>query len=451
MQTTSASLINSNYNNYYVNPSGSGQKIIGKRGNTNYATLTNFRTFTGRDKYSVSGNPAYMDNMDLYPDITNDSCWVNFGSGLAGLIPYGYCGCPIPQTVAEGTVNIGAIQDFAPVTDPPQTVQSGTISHGATTTYSAFGRQLCSITWDTTEAEGTLPDTVRVEYNSGIAPPGTLTGDYSMGYWTVTAIGGSGYTYDITLNYTPAILHTIPNQGVLRMAKFDSGAWEFLPMSVVDSVATTVRMEGLNSFSDFALSSIDAPLPVELASFTHSVNRNNVELKWKTITELNNSGFEIERRIAGADAWVKVGNKAGAGNSNAPVDYIFEDRNLTTAKYNYRLKQVDFNGNHNYIELAGLVDVGIPIKYELSQNYPNPFNPTTKINYALPFDSKVSIALYDMTGREITKIINTTQPAGYHTVQFNGSSLASGVYFYNIIAEGGNNKFITTKKMVLVK
>ena len=116
------------------------------------------------------------------------------------------------------------------------------------------------------------------------------------------------------------------------------------------------------------------------------------------------------------------------------------------------MKQIDNNGNINYHNLSGEVIVGVPTKFDISQNYPNPFNPTTKINYDLPFDSKVSIRLFDMTGKEVAQIVNATQTAGYYTAQFNGSNLASGVYFYNIIAEGGNAaKFVTTKKMVLVK
>ena len=272
-----------------------------------------------------------------------------------------------------------------------------------------------------------------------------------MGYWTVTATGGSGFTYDITLNYTPAIMFTIPNQGVLKMAKFDSGAWEFFGSSVVDSIQGTVTMTDLHSFSDFALTSLDAPLPVELASFNYNVSRNNVELKWKTAMETNNSGFDIERKLAGTDTWMKVGYRTGAVNSKTPVDYSFEDRNLTTAKYNYRLKQIDVNGNYNYLQLAGIVEIGIPTKYDMSQNYPNPFNPATKINYELPFDSKVSIALFDILGRQIAQIVNETQQAGYYTAQFNGSNLASGIYFYNIMAEGGSSKFSATKKMMLVK
>ncbi|CAN5451185.1 hypothetical protein BH10BAC5_BH10BAC5_15620 [soil metagenome] len=96
-------------------------------------------------------------------------------------------------------------------------------------------------------------------------------------------------------------------------------------------------------------------------------------------------------------------------------------------------------------------DSNLPLSFELSQNYPNPFNPATNIKYALPVESKVSLKIYDMTGREIASLVNSVQTAGYYVVQFNASNMASGMYFYNIIAEGSSQKFITTKKMVLVK
>lgn len=154
----------------------------------------------------------------------------------------------------------------------------------------------------------------------------------------------------------------------------------------------------------------------------------------------------------GTDTWLRAGNVAGNGTSNNQHNYQFEDRNLSTGNYNYRLKQIDNNGNINYHSLTTLINIGVPAKYDLSQNYPNPFNPSTKINYDLPFDSKVSIKLFDMTGKEVAVIINTVQTAGYYAVQFNGANLSSGIYFYNITADGGNStKFVATKKMVLVK
>jgi hypothetical protein len=91
--------------------------------------------------------------------------------------------------------------------------------------------------------------------------------------------------------------------------------------------------------------------------------------------------------------------------------------------------------------------VDIPKEYNLSQNYPNPFNPTTKINYALPKTGLVTMKIYDITGREIKVLVNEVKQAGYYSIDFNGSSLASGVYFYRIIA----GDFIVTKRMVLIK
>ena len=115
------------------------------------------------------------------------------------------------------------------------------------------------------------------------------------------------------------------------------------------------------------------------------------------------------------------------------------------------MKQIDFNGNYKYYQLSGLVSVGVPNKFELAQNYPNPFNPATKISYDIPFDSKVAIKIFDVTGREVASLVNQVQVAGYYTVNFNASSLSSVVYFYQINADGGNQNFVKTLKMMLIK
>lgn len=188
-------------------------------------------------------------------------------------------------------------------------------------------------------------------------------------------------------------------------------------------------------------------LPVELASFTSFVNNNNVTLNWQTVNELNNSGFDIERR-AEDSTWSKVGNVTGNGTTNESKNYSFSDDNLQSGKYNYRLKQVDYNGNYEYFNLSSEIIVGVPQKFELSQNYPNPFNPVTKINYSLPVDGKVALKIFDVSGREVASLINNeVQNAGYYTVTFNGQNLSSGVYFYRLTS--GN--FTQTKKLMLIK
>ncbi len=198
----------------------------------------------------------------------------------------------------------------------------------------------------------------------------------------------------------------------------------------------------------------DPVLPVELLSFASTVSGSNVILNWSTLKEINNSGFEIERsdvRGQTSEAWKKVGFVNGSGNTSENQNYQFIDRGLSMGKYNYRLKQIDFNGGFNYHNLSDEVIVGVPDKFSLSQNFPNPFNPSTKISYSLPFDSKVTLKVFDMTGREAASLVNEFKPAGYYTVDFNGSNLSTGVYVYRITADGNGQSFITEKKMVLVK
>jgi hypothetical protein len=95
----------------------------------------------------------------------------------------------------------------------------------------------------------------------------------------------------------------------------------------------------------------------------------------------------------------------------------------------------------------GDVIVGAPSKFELSQNYPNPFNPTTNINFGLPADSRVSIKVFDISGREVKTLLNESRTAGYYTIAFDASNISSGVYFYKIEAD----KFSDVKRMLLVK
>ena len=89
----------------------------------------------------------------------------------------------------------------------------------------------------------------------------------------------------------------------------------------------------------------------------------------------------------------------------------------------------------------------LPKQFNLSQNYPNPFNPTTKINFALPKQGFVTLKIYDITGREVKTLVNEFKQSGYYSIDFNGSYLASGVYFYRI----QSNDFVMTKRMVLIK
>ncbi len=202
-------------------------------------------------------------------------------------------------------------------------------------------------------------------------------------------------------------------------------------------------------FSNVYITDPDNALPVNLSSFVSSVNYRSVNLSWVTESEMNNAGFRIERSAFSGQGsvWQNVGFVNGQGTKSTPTNYTFEDRNLQTGKYSYRLKQVDVNGNFEYFALNGEVEISAPKKFNLSQNYPNPFNPVTKISYDIPSSTLVRLAVYDMTGREIQNLVNEKQKPGVYEVKWDASKFASGVYFARLEA-GSYNKSI---KLILLK
>jgi len=215
----------------------------------------------------------------------------------------------------------------------------------------------------------------------------------------------------------------------------------------------------ITNFANHLININNNSLPVELAEFRSTVSVNNVSLLWTTTHEINNSGFEIERnlKISGRDVsnWERVGFVKGIGTTNEPASYSYEDKKLKTGKYSYRLKQIDYNSNFEYFALQGDVSVGRPGEFSMGQNYPNPSNPKCKIDYEIPVTANVNIKVYDMLGREVITLVNETKEAGYYSAEFDGSNLASGVYFYKLVtgdpSAGYGQSFVQIKKMVLVK
>ena len=108
---------------------------------------------------------------------------------------------------------------------------------------------------------------------------------------------------------------------------------------------------------------------------------------------------------------------------------------------------MNYNGNFEYFQLRSDVKIDALEKFTLSQNYPNPFNPSTKIDFELPVNGKVTIKVYDIMGREVGTFVNEFKDAGYHTIVFDGSNLSSGIYFYTL----SSINIRETKRMLLIK
>lgn len=204
-----------------------------------------------------------------------------------------------------------------------------------------------------------------------------------------------------------------------------------------------------NSGNDYvATFTTDATVPVELTSFSASVKNKSVNLVWHTATEVNNFGFEIEKRQSSTanSQWSKVGFVNGNGNSNSAKEYSFTDKTVTSGKYTYRLKQIDNDGQFEYSKEVE-VDLGKPTTFALNQNYPNPFNPSTSIQYSVVGSQYVSLKVFNVLGKEVAVLVNEKQEPGTYTVDFTSANLSGGAYFYRLQA----GDFVQTKKMILLK
>jgi hypothetical protein len=205
-----------------------------------------------------------------------------------------------------------------------------------------------------------------------------------------------------------------------------------------------------------SLSLPEPPTPITLTSFVaRFVPPNRVRLDWTTLTELNNYGFDIQRRQTPDTMFTTIPNSflPGHGTTNEPHTYTYTDMLPAFGSWWYRLRQYDLDGTIHYIEpvnvraLTVSDTIRLPSAFRLEQNYPNPFNPKTTIAFSLARAARVTLTVFDELGRESITLIDEMRDAGRHEVEFNTRILASGTYFYRLDADGVSE----TKRLVLLK
>ncbi len=289
-------------------------------------------------------------------------------------------------------------------------------------------------------------------FNATLFRPYALTSNADILATPATGVWGKNVAFNLgQLNLNDAAgnwLGTTSNRfvGIKFTSEDDSQIhYGFVELSV-DYSSTQITIHGYG-YETVANTGITQALPVELTSFTALIKDNSVELNWDTATEVNNYGFNVERRPETGD-WEKIGFVNGHGNSNAPKSYSFVDEEITAGKVYYRLKQIDFDGRFEYSNIIEVqLSNSLPTNFVLNQNYPNPFNPTTVISYQLSADSQTKLEIFDSIGRLVATLVDEKQSAGTYSYNFNAEELPSGTYAYRLTTDG----FSETKKMLLIK
>ncbi len=202
------------------------------------------------------------------------------------------------------------------------------------------------------------------------------------------------------------------------------------------------------------------PLPVQLASFGARINPNGagVRLDWRTISELNNYGFYVQRKLDGEENFVELANSfvSGNGTTSQPHDYVYVDASIQRAGlYHYRLRQVDLDGSSNFTEPVTVtvssvtgVNEEAPRVFALFQNYPNPFNPSTEIKFSVENSGRATLEIYNLLGQKVATLFDDIADAGrYYRVRVNAAGFASGMYIYKL--QSGSR--VDVRKMLLMK
>ncbi len=224
-------------------------------------------------------------------------------------------------------------------------------------------------------------------------------------------------------------------------------------LTVIDTSATS----GTVAVTDVQWSApgSDLPVPIELAGFTAARrDGGSVTLTWTTLSETNNFGFTVQRKIPHGPEYVDVPGSFVAGHGTTVVrqEYSYVDNPGSAEVLWYRLKQVDLDGALFFSDpvqvgaTTGVREIA-PLSFELLQNYPNPFNPSTTISYTVPARLPVTLTLWNVYGQQVAVLHHAVQDAGRHQIRFDGSGLSSGVYFYKLQA----GPYVLTKPLVFMK
>jgi len=317
--------------------------------------------------------------------------------------------------------------------------------------------------------DGTIYAAVKTSYDSeGSTTIALLVREGSSSNWSVYGVTNSGATRPIALLYTQGAQNFITVFYTKNSSVADDIVYRYSNTSSI-SFSSQTTLDNSTTFNNVTSTKqicyddavilyshgktwygqkAGGALPVELAFFSGVLNGPDIELKWRTETEVNNYGFNIERSFPShGTSWNTIGFVEGHGNSNSPKEYNFIDSEIDqSGNYSYRLKQIDNDGTFEYSDVV-TVSVGTPERFYLSQNYPNPFNPTTTIDYMITKNEKVSLKVYDLLGREVASLVNEFKPAGTYSVTFDAELLASGVYIYRLIA----GEYVAVKRMSLLK
>ncbi|MEM1270735.1 MAG: T9SS type A sorting domain-containing protein [Bacteroidota bacterium] len=270
------------------------------------------------------------------------------------------------------------------------------------------------------------PDGVLAQYDGVVLVTYGLWGGRNNRYLGVRFTAGT-VTKQATTHYAWVRLD-VANQGNDYRITVKDYAYESTPDAPIQAGATP-------------------PLPVELTDFDVAVRDQNAQLTWATLSETDNAGFEVQARRQNERNFRTMGFVGGAGTTTETRAYTFEIGDLIPGRYQFRLRQIDFDGSFAFSDAVEAA-VSVPGTHFLGSAYPNPFNPTAQFELAVPTAQTARVTLHDAQGREVQELFAGSLAANAtQTIRIDATGLPSGLYLYRATGD----RFTDSRTIVLAK
>jgi hypothetical protein len=327
------------------------------------------------------------------------------------------------------TVDLGASGAIAETAIAPTSYVTGAVKATRNTGSSSGAVTFGGLGLSMTETSKTDNSTVVIR-QTGTASVGAGNNSI-LRYFDITPAVDAAMSGTIVFSYTTAELNGQAEDS-LKIYKSDSPytTWS-QQTTTVNAAANTLTTSGITSFSRWTASNkVSAPLPVAFLSFNAKLKNTVVELSWQTANEINNDYFVIERSIDGK-IWESMDTIKGAGNSSNVLNYANSDNNPLSGTSYYRLKQVDFDKNFSYSNIAVVNFDGIKI----IDLFPNPSEGNFNILIQTSIEASIDLTIYNAIGQIIkTQAMQITKGVNTLHAQFEGST---GKYLITVKSTDG--------------
>ncbi|MDO7877571.1 FG-GAP-like repeat-containing protein [Hymenobacter sp. ASUV-10] len=399
--------------------------VTGNLSNLNPAPFTGVVSLTGTGPQTVTSNFSTL--------------VVNKASGTATLTAAASVSTAL--TMTSGTLKTGSyiltLSSTAMLTESATSYVNGRVqttrdlnTAGTANTFGGLGLTLTPATGSTA-----LPGSTLVQRTTGTARTGVSGRQGILRSFDIQPAVNTGLNVTLAFSYREAELNGI-EESKLALFKSETGAadtWGRQRNVSFDATANTATLSGVRDFSIWTLGSADAPLPVELTTFTATAEGRVARLQWTTASEKNNAYFDVERSLDGRE-FSKIGQERGQGSKASPTSYTFLDKQLPAGTVYYRLRQVDLDGTASYSPVRTVTVTTGALAAALTI-YPTEAVPGQPLRYAYSgpaLPAGATLEVYDATGRCLHR-----QAAGSATGALEVKGLSAGWYWVRLRGTDG--------------